>query len=707
MADDNVLARLQERIRLEGVAWLAPLVSSVSLPADPTVPQSTRPQRTARAPARLSPSPPAGGRRSTGKKAAKSRKAPLQGPPEQGHRRVSMAVRASAARGARLAQSEGTAAAAASGQCVSASPLDSGITAAAASSHSTSAPSACPPVPSVLPTAVGIPPPAPSPPPPPPGRLARWFGRVPKPSSAPVPPVPCTAAPPAGSPAGTAGQDSSSSEFFDVEPYSPPDEALSIRASTASVSRSQSRERRHSRRDRHATRSSSSSSSAESYKSAGRKRRRRTSHASGSHRPRSACREHEESRRHKRRYRRSPRHRRYSPSSVSSSGESRVRHSSHRRVRSRGSSRRSSRESRLERSSHTGSMLAPPTSSAPQPSVSNPGSAPLRVSEVESFQGAASSGTTGRSAMPSFSLGAGEHLRPLLESSLSDATWSSHGKAWEEWLACAAGLDWSHPMVCKQVTWTYLTNLRRAGVSAMVARKRLSGVSFMLRLWGLADSTKDLAVKLVLRGWKKEVVHRDKRRPISFSLLQQLIVSLRELCSSPYEVVVFQAAFSLAFFGALRVSELVALSKTKPSGLRLPDVVILPNSIKIFIRKSKTDIYAAGAWLAVNRLSGDYCPVHLVEEYVKIRPAQPETTLPQFLVHEDGSAVTKYQFESLFKKCLVAVGADPKEYGTHSFRIGAATVADALGMSGESVRRLGRWASDCYKRYVRPNLLSY
>ncbi|XP_069812354.1 serine/arginine repetitive matrix protein 1-like isoform X2 [Dendropsophus ebraccatus] len=428
MADDNVLARLQERIRLEGVAWLAPLVSSVSLPADPTVPQSTRPQRTARAPARLSPSPPAGGRRSTGKKAAKSRKAPLQGPPEQGHRRVSMAVRASAARGARLAQSEGTAAAAASGQCVSASPLDSGITAAAASSHSTSAPSACPPVPSVLPTAVGIPPPAPSPPPPPPGRLARWFGRVPKPSSAPVPPVPCTAAPPAGSPAGTAGQDSSSSEFFDVEPYSPPDEALSIRASTASVSRSQSRERRHSRRDRHATRSSSSSSSAESYKSAGRKRRRRTSHASGSHRPRSACREHEESRRHKRRYRRSPRHRRYSPSSVSSSGESRVRHSSHRRVRSRGSSRRSSRESRLERSSHTGSMLAPPTSSAPQPSVSNPGSAPLRVSEVESFQGAASSGTTGRSAMPSFSLGAGEHLRPLLESSLSDATWSSHGQ---------------------------------------------------------------------------------------------------------------------------------------------------------------------------------------------------------------------------------------------------------------------------------------
>ncbi|XP_069812969.1 uncharacterized protein [Dendropsophus ebraccatus] len=311
--------------------------------------------------------------------------------------------------------------------------------------------------------------------------------------------------------------------------------------------------------------------------------------------------------------------------------------------------------------------------------------------------------------MPDVPLGPGrERMRPLLRAALSEATWSSHGKAWAEWLGCAAGQVWLTQEVCNATTWAFLEKLRVQGASAAVAKKRLAGVSFMLRLWGLPDVTKDLALQLVLRGWKKEVVKRDARRAISFILLQQLLGSLSGLCSSPYEIRLFHAAFSLAFFGALRVGELVAASRSAPPGLRIADVVVLSDSLRIFIRKSKTDIYANGAWLSVFSLQGPYCPVGIVRQYKQSLPLSASSApSSHFLVHEDKSPLTKFQFVSMLKKCLFVAGLNPTEFGTHSFRIGAATVADSLGMPGESVKRIGRWASDCYKRYVRPNLLCY
>ncbi|KAM4697900.1 uncharacterized protein WCC33_013515 [Rhinophrynus dorsalis] len=39
---------------------------------------------------------------------------------------------------------------------------------------------------------------------------------------------------------------------------------------------------------------------------------------------------------------------------------------------------------------------------------------------------------------------------------------------------------------------------------------------------------------------------------------------LEEVCTDDFEVILFRAAFSLAFFGALHVGELVSLSKNRP-----------------------------------------------------------------------------------------------------------------------------------------------
>ncbi|KAM4013529.1 uncharacterized protein ACNLHF_003612 [Anomaloglossus baeobatrachus] len=59
-------------------------------------------------------------------------------------------------------------------------------------------------------------------------------------------------------------------------------------------------------------------------------------------------------------------------------------------------------------------------------------------------------------------------------------------------------------------------------------------------------------------------------------------------------------------------------------------------------------------------------------------------------VHEDGSPMTRFQSLSVFRKCLRSLGFSPLEFGTHSFRIGAATEAARLGLPDEVIQRAAK-----------------
>jgi hypothetical protein len=46
------------------------------------------------------------------------------------------------------------------------------------------------------------------------------------------------------------------------------------------------------------------------------------------------------------------------------------------------------------------------------------------------------------------------------------------------------------------------------------------------------------------------------------------------------------------------------------------------------------------------------------------------------------------------------LGLDTKQYAGHSFRRGAATWAASQGIDADTIKLLGCWTSDCYRRYV-------
>lgn len=208
-------------------------------------------------------------------------------------------------------------------------------------------------------------------------------------------------------------------------------------------------------------------------------------------------------------------------------------------------------------------------------------------------------------------------------------------------------------------------------------------------------------VRRALEGWGRLTPSRTvPRSPITFELLIQMRSKLRSICWSKFEARLFSAAFSLAFFGALRVGEVVLEQKRDGGsrGLLLQDVSMSQSDLRVHIRNSKTDQVGRGAVIRLSA-TGEKgpCPVKDLKRYLSLRPAGEG---PLF-IHENGHPLVRHQFTKVMRKVVVACGRKASEFAPHSFRIGAATTAAHWGLSARRIKDLGRWRSDAFKVYVR------
>lgn len=148
-------------------------------------------------------------------------------------------------------------------------------------------------------------------------------------------------------------------------------------------------------------------------------------------------------------------------------------------------------------------------------------------------------------------------LTRLVRQSVALAMWTMYGKAWNAWSGCTGGSSFAHSQQERlRITLQYLLLLRQQGVSGMVARRKVTGISFHFQLRGWENIGLHFLVNRALRGWRKERISTECRRPFSYQLLQSLKGSLAGICASPYETRLFSTVFSLAFL--VRISSLVA-----------------------------------------------------------------------------------------------------------------------------------------------------
>ena len=200
------------------------------------------------------------------------------------------------------------------------------------------------------------------------------------------------------------------------------------------------------------------------------------------------------------------------------------------------------------------------------------------------------------------------------------------------------------------------------------------------------------------------------RLPIRKKMLAVILKKTKEYFYSinqPYLACLYQTLFLTTYYGLFRVGEMT----TGDHPVLAKDVQVGVNKKKFLfiLRSSKTHGYNSYPQMVkitstsnagnkkVNLLP---CPYTLLLKYSRMRGNYYRNSDP-FFTFADGSPVTARQMSSCLKLMIKKAGFNEKLYGTHSLRAGRTNDLYKLGLSVETIKKLGRWRSNAVFRYLR------
>jgi hypothetical protein len=298
-----------------------------------------------------------------------------------------------------------------------------------------------------------------------------------------------------------------------------------------------------------------------------------------------------------------------------------------------------------------------------------------------------------------------ETLR-LLEASMASSTHTTYmrGVGSFELFRKELGLNVEWPAPVHHII-AYIAHLSIEGKAPSTICTYVSAISYVHRMNGWSDPSDNFIVQKLKEGSRRRDKRPDSRRPISLPILRQLVLLLQGICGSTFESCLFKVAFLVAFFGYLRVGEFTVVSKSDTGDgiLSIEDVTMgpgAPDSMEITIRFSKTNQQGKSVTLHfVKGTEALLCPVSAMADFLRIRPVK----LGPLFIHFGGDPLTRYQFGSILKKGISAMGLSAAHFTPHSFRIGAATSAAISGVPIDTIKSMGRWQSSAVKLYIRPH----
>ena len=211
------------------------------------------------------------------------------------------------------------------------------------------------------------------------------------------------------------------------------------------------------------------------------------------------------------------------------------------------------------------------------------------------------------------------------------------------------------------------------------------------------------------------------RLPIKKNLLCQLIVTIPNLYTAgeqPYLVTLYQTMFLTAYFGLFRPGEITA----SPHCIKARDVHIGSNKRKLsfVLHTSKThwkdvklqiikingsEFDPTGKRLEMSSILKDnqqhlLCPFTMIKYFVDVCK-QRISDDEEFFIFRDRSPVTAEHMHLVLKNSLQILGLDADLYNLHSFRIGHCGDLYDMGVSVETIKKLGRWKSSIVYNYLK------
>ena len=290
-------------------------------------------------------------------------------------------------------------------------------------------------------------------------------------------------------------------------------------------------------------------------------------------------------------------------------------------------------------------------------------------------------------------------MMSILQSSLAVSSWSQYSRVWEEYANFSSFILGQAPRLPLPITniLLFLTKLHKDGKAPSTLTSAVSALSFIHKARALQDPTPVFIIKKFLRGVSTCSPRDDIRLPITRQLLHKIVDAVDKVAPSQYVVRLLRALFLTLFHGFFRLGEIVPKSASKAEVLAYEDMTLSQQEASFMLRSYKHSTEPCRVVIAACA-SSPHCPVRAIMEYCQMRGSYkgPLFTLGPASVF---SADISRQY---LRRTLNFCGLDTTRFKGHSFRIGAASDAAQLGYSDAQIRLMGRWRSDAFRRYIRP-----
>ena len=172
---------------------------------------------------------------------------------------------------------------------------------------------------------------------------------------------------------------------------------------------------------------------------------------------------------------------------------------------------------------------------------------------------------------------------------------------------------------------------------------------------------------------------------------------------------------STAYYGLFRICEIAEMRSGHAALAKDVQITSNKNKFLFVLRSSKT--HTKGNTPQFVKLSSNgqvkgcvkqarkncdtsLCPYELLRHFASSRPPY-KTDNEQFFVFSDRSPVAARHLRNCLKQALQSEKFNDKLYTLHSARSGRALDLLKLGLSVETIKKLGRWKSNAVFKYLR------